>query len=149
MVPFPLELSRAQGPIVGYHRYRGADVEVRLSRPDLHYGHLELLGATGQGKSTLAQHLAGQLLAVPDRPALVFLDPHGTAALDFARQCIPVGRQGDVGLLELGETEHPVSLPFIQRLPGLSDDQLIESTFTIFRLLFREQWSPTRMEDAV
>ncbi len=147
--PMPLELRSAQGPTIGTLRQRGEEHAVRLSSADLRFGHLELLGATGQGKSTLAERLAGQLVAGTDRPALVIVDPHGPLVQDCATRSIPASREADAVLWELGNTERPVSLPFIQRLPGVSQEQLIQNTFTLFRLLYRDQWSPTRMEDAV
>jgi len=146
-------LTQPTGLSLGFHRQRGTDVYVHLPRADLEAGHLVAIGRTGVGKSTFQHHLLRQLIRSKDRPGVWVLDPHGDLCLDIALQSIPPEREADVLLLEPGVTEFPVALPFIPHLPGIHSKELkelaVQSTFSIFRLIFREHWSPTRMEDAV
>jgi hypothetical protein len=148
-VPLPPQAVEAAGLVVGVHRQRGQDVPVRLPRVDLDAGHMVIAGKTGVGKSTLQHQIARQLAAAPDRPALVVVDPHADLVLDIAGRSLPPWRERDVVLLELGDADFPVSLPLIHSPTGAEREAVVQSTFSILRLLFREHWSPTRMEDAV
>jgi hypothetical protein len=101
------------------------------------------------GKSTLVHRINRTLLGEPDRPAIVVLDPHGDLARDIASQSIPEGRLDDVVLLELGDTEFPIGLPLFAPTLGVSRDEVVQVAFSVLKLIFRDSWSPTRMEDAV
>lgn len=146
--PLPLAVKRATGLQLGTHRERGEHVPVRLPRLDLQAGHLAIVGRTGVGKTTLVHQLLRQLIAAGDRPGIGVLDPHGDLVRDIAQRSIPAHREADAVLVELGDTDYPVGIPFFQA-PGISVDALTQATFATIRLIFREQWSPTRMEDAV
>jgi len=145
----PRQIVQNDGLLLGVRRQRGQEVEVRLPRQDLHYGHLAVLGATGQGKSTLVEHLLAQLAAAADRPALAVIDPHSPLVLNLPRRGLRPARHDDVVLLELGDVEHPIGLSFFQRDPDVPPDAHVEATFALCRLLFRDAWSETRMADAV
>jgi hypothetical protein len=147
--PIPLQLTKRRGLLLGTHRQRGMDVPVHLPTDDLRAGHAVILGKTGVGKSTIEHQMLRQLIADPQKPSVVLIDPHGDQALDIARLSIPPHRRGEVVLLELGDTENPVGLSLFQRPPNVSEDDFIQATFAVLRLVFRENWSPTRMEDCV
>lgn len=148
-VPLPPPVAATGGLVLGVHRGRGQDVAVRLPRGDLDAGHVVVAGKTGVGKSTLQHQIARQLVAAVDGPALAVVDPHGDLVLDIAARSIPQRRVRDVVLLELGDADFPVSLPLFHSPPGVPREAVIQSTFSTLRLIFREHWSPTRMEDAV
>lgn len=147
--PLPIAVESGQGLVLGTHHFRGQDAPVRLPRGDLEAGHLMGLGKTGVGKSTLFHQLLAQLLTEPDRPGLGVLDPHGALALAVAARSIPRAREREVVLLELGDEAYPVGLPFLWAPEGMDRELVVETTFSLIRLIFREHWSPTRMEDAV
>lgn len=147
--PAPMAVRGTHGLMLGLHDHRGQEAVIRLPRADLDRGHAVVLGCTGVGKTTFVQQLLAQIAADPDRPGLCFIDPHGDAALDLARRGIPAHREADVVLLELGNPDLPVGLPIFQQQPGIPRDLTIQSTFSLIRLLFRDHWSATRLEDAV
>jgi hypothetical protein len=62
---------------------------------------------------------------------------------------VPAHREHDAILLELSDTENPVGLAFFGEWPGVPQEVVVQSNFSLLRLIFREHWSPTRMEDAV
>ncbi len=148
-LPLPAPVQRARGVLLGVHRQHGQDLPVHLPSAALRAGPLVTVGKTGVGKSTLDHQILGQAVAAPGRLGLAIIDPHGDLALDFALRSIPRGREDDVVLLELGDTDYPIGLPFFQAPPGVPLDTFIDNTFSVLRLIFREHWSPTRMEDAV
>jgi DNA helicase HerA-like ATPase len=149
ITPLPGSLVRLdKGLLLGMHKQRSQDVPVYLPRKDLEAGHLVIpSGRTGVGKTTLIKHLCGQLARESDRPSLVFLDPHGDAALSLALSQIPPEREADVVLWELGDDKFPVGLPLFQSPRGVSQEVFTQTTFAALKLIFREHWSPTRMED--
>jgi hypothetical protein len=144
----PPRALAARGVLLGTHRQRGDDLPIHLPVADLQLGHAVLLGRTGTGKSTLQHRLLHQLMDLPERPAVLLLDPHGDLARDVAAT-VPLTREADTVLLELGDTDFPVGLPLLRRPAGISTEAFIQATVSIVRLIFREHWSPTRMEDAV
>ncbi len=147
--PLPIQAARAQGLLLGMHPERGTKLPVRLPRPDLDAGHLSVIGRTGVGKSTLIHQLLRQLAAEPDRPGAGVIDPNNDLVRDIALCSIPRSRERDVVLFEMGDTEFPVGLPLFWAPPGVPREALVQTTFAALRLIFREHWSPTRMEDAV
>ncbi len=147
--PLPLAVVHAQGMVLGVHRQRGRELPVRVPRPDLDAGHLDVIGRTGVGKSTLIHQLVRQLAAEPDRPSVAVIDPNNDLARDICLCSIPRVREADVVFLEMGDTEFPVGLPLFRSPPGVQREALVQTTFSVIRLIFREHWSPTRMEDAV
>lgn len=146
--PLPVQVVSARGLRLGVHRHRGTQTPVHLPRGEL-ARHLAILGGTGVGKTTFAHQLLRGWVREPDRPGFGLFDPHGDAALDFAARSVPPHREPDAVLLELGDPAFPVGLPLFQPIPGVSLEEQVERTFAVLRLLFREQWSATRMEDAV
>ncbi len=130
---------------LGAHRNRGELVDVTLSASDLQAGHLACLGRTGVGKSTFLLGLLSGIARLPNHPAIVFLDPNSDAVHDFALRCIPDNRRDDVVFLNLAEPSFPPRLPFFWAPPGVPKDVVIETTFSLFRLMFAEQWSASRM----
>lgn len=145
----PLELVRARGIPLGVHYQRAEDILVHLPLPDLCSGPLVILGKTGVGKTTIAhQALAAAARLAPNSTVCV-IDPHGDAAVDIAARSIPPAKLAQTYLIELGDSDWPIGLPILSKPPGLSQDAFISTTFQAIKLIFREHWSPTRMETAV
>lgn len=144
----PSQVEGASGILLGIHRQRGREVQIRLPRRDLEAGHMALIGRTGVGKSTLEHRFMAELVAAPDRPGLGVIDPNADLVLDFVLRSIPMAREEDVVYLDMSDTEFPVGLPFFRGTRGVSPETLVQTTFAVLKLIFREHWSPTRMEDA-
>jgi hypothetical protein len=148
-VVVPMDTASADGLLLGTRYQRGHQINIYLPRQDLHAGSLSIIGMRGSGKSTLAINLVGQLAASPDQPAIVAIDPHGEMVTDVCRQAISLERATNTILLELGEADRPVSLPFFDRTPGLPIELVAQETFKLTRTLFAAQWSPSRMADGI
>jgi hypothetical protein len=149
VVTLPPQVARATGLLLGVHRERGRELPVHLPQTDLAAGHLICIGRTGVGKSTAIHRLVRQLIAASDRPGVGLLDPHGDLATDIVLRSVRPEREGDVIFLELGDSSYPIGLPLFWAPPQVEKDAQVQATFSILRLIFREHWSPTRMEDAV
>lgn len=70
--------------------------------------HLNIIGRTGVGKSTLMHHLIHQDIAGGCGVAVV--DPHGNLIRDILRTSIPEARANDVVVIDLADQEYPVPL---------------------------------------
>lgn len=145
----PQAVTEPRELILGTHRQRGQDVPAYLALSDVRQGHLVCLGRTGMGKTTLGHRLLRALAERDPQATIVLVDPHGDWAIDFARRSVPADRVEHTSLIELGNPLYPVGIPVFQRPEGVSSDAFIETTFSMIKLLFREQWSPTRLESAV
>jgi hypothetical protein len=148
-LPLPNIVAKAKGIPLGAYRCRGQDTIVHLPVPDLNAGSLACIGRTGVGKSVLTANIIQGLLAQPDFPGLTLVDMPGTLAHLVALHCIPPHREQDVILLDTQDTEYPVGIPFLTPPAGVSKEAHIQSVFSIIRIIFQEQWSKTRMEDAI
>lgn len=87
--------------------YRGQRVPAFLNLPDRET-HTTVFGRTGTGKSTLMHDqihqdiLAGRGVGV--------IDPHGSLVSNILRTSIPVEREEDVVVLDLGQPDYPIPL---------------------------------------
>ncbi|TAK36763.1 MAG: DUF87 domain-containing protein [Chloroflexota bacterium] len=149
LIPLPTPMLRARGLLLGHHLQHGGQVPVCLPTADLQMGHLVILGRTGVGKSTLAHQILRQIVMLPEQPGIGITDPHGELIRDFVKCSIRPEHEAKTVLLELGDVSYAVGLPFFTATPGVSLEAHVQTMFSVVRLLFREQWSPTRMEDAV
>ena len=147
LLPNQMLRPSADGLLLGEHHQRGRDLPVYLSTSDLKAGHAAIIGRTGTGKTTLIHQILRQLLAQPDRPGIALIDPHGDLVMDLIRHSIPEHRWDDVILVDTSDVEHPVGLPLFWRPARLSINTVVENTFALIRLLFREHWSASRMAD--
>ena len=86
---------------------------VTLSSDD-YLTHLYVVGQTGTGKSTLIENAFQDVIAA--RAGGMFIDPHGDS-FETVLNSIPPERVNDVVLVDLLDTEHPVSLNPIAGIP--------------------------------
>lgn len=144
------QLFSANGPRIGTIRQRGEQRLIPLPRQSFKHGAVLCLGIAGQGKSTLAETIVAAELAAPDRPGALVLDPPGTFVTDLVMRSLPPEREPDVVLLELGDTDYPVSLPLFQRPPGCDQETFIATTYGLLRTLFQDgTYSESRMDSTV
>ena len=78
--------------------------------------HLNIIGRTGMGKSTLMHHLIHQDIAAGRGVAVI--DPHGKLVSDILRTSIPETRASDVVVLDLANDDYP---PPLNPLVGIDD----------------------------
>lgn len=142
----PPELEHARGILLGTHRQHEREVPIHLPVDELRLGHLVALGKTRVGKTTLGHQIVAQLPRLLPEASLCIIDPNGDWALDFAARSVRPDRIDRTYLLELGDTEHPPALPILSPPAGVALDTFIKTTFETFKLIFRDHWSPTRME---
>jgi hypothetical protein len=145
-VVLPPALINARGLVLGLHRQRSEDIPVRLPMQDLQLGHAILLGKTRVGKTTLAHQLARQIKQALPHSRLIIFDPNRDWAIDFAARSVLPERLEQTYLLEFGDPDFPPSLPILTPPPGVSIDRFTKVTFETIKLIFRDQWSSTRME---
>ena len=140
-------VSESEGIVLGLHRQRGEDVSVSLPVEDLQLGHAILLGKTRVGKTTLGHQMARDIKQLVPDSSLIILDPNGDWATDFALRSVRPDRIDKTYLLELGNSQFPPSLPILRPPRDIGIDTFINTTFETVRLIFRDQWSSTRMEE--
>ncbi len=133
----------SQGTVIGDALFPGdsrplaLDLQARLR-------HVEVLGPTGTGKSTLLVNMAIQDLEAGR--GLVLLDPKGDL-VESVLERMPAHRRDDVIVLDPAETaRRPVGL---NPLKALSDDHaevVVENLVGLFKSLYSHSWGP-RLDD--
>lgn len=96
-----------QGMRLGMSIHEGKTVQVLQPQSD-RVTHMNILGRTGMGKSTLMQALILQDVARGAGVAVV--DPHGNLVRDVLRSGIPLSRMKDVVLLDFADADYPPPL---------------------------------------
>ncbi len=104
--------------------------------------HTLLGGQSGEGKSTLMQHMA--LQAIRDGSACCVLDPHGDLAEQILAS-IPPERVQDTILIDFGAPNCSIGLNPLDVTLGRERDKAIEDLLVTFRFIWSESWG-NRME---
>lgn len=116
----------------GNGRPLALDIEGRLR-------HVHVLGPTGTGKSTLlVQMVLQDLLA--GRGAIL-LDPKGDV-VQAVLERVPVGRRGDVVVLDPADAERQVGLNPLRASDADQAEVVVENLVGLFRSLYRSSWGP-------
>jgi hypothetical protein len=143
----PVSLKgRQQGIKLGINRYQNQAAEVWLSYPD-RVTHVNVVGKTRTGKSTLLHHLIHQDIAAGKGVAVI--DPHGQLIDSILATSIPPEREHDVVVFDAQDSEYPIGLNLLSRQPGISSGVVVGQVMAVIRKLFAENWSSSRMEDAL
>jgi energy-coupling factor transporter ATP-binding protein EcfA2 len=132
----PPPLVRQAGPAIGLSEHAGYAVPVPLI-PELLRLHGLVCGKSGEGKSTLLQHLAQT--AMEQGEGLLLADPHGDLA-DEVLRLVPAHRADDVVLIDLSDTEHALGLNPIDVLLGREREKAISDILNTFSYLFATGW---------
>lgn len=76
------------------------------------------------------------------------IDPHGDLITEVLKR-IPEHRKDDVVLFDCADTEYPIGLNMMTLGEGIEPEALATANLGVVKKLFAEQWSATRMEDAM
>jgi hypothetical protein len=100
--------------------------------------HTWMLGATGSGKSTLLANLIAQDLVLPERPAVVVIEPKGDLCADVLRR-VPEKRRQDVIYLDAASD---VLVGLNPLRPDEPDRELVaDEVYGVFRQV-SASWGP-------
>lgn len=100
--------------------------------------HIEIIGKTGQGKSTLLKNIA--MRDIRAGKAVVYFDPHGLDAPALI-DCIPSHLTEKVCYLDLTNRTHPLAWNPLARIPPERAAITASNITEGFRDIFYEAWS--------
>lgn len=116
--------------------FRGTGRVFGIKREDRRL-HMYIIGRTGMGKTSLLLNMA--LNDIYSNEGVCFIDPHGDAVealLDY----IPDSRVEDVIYFNPADTEYPVALNVLEKVPPERRHLLVSMLISIFRKLYPEHW---------
>ncbi len=117
--------------VLGTNEHAGRAVSVGLT-PDERMRHMDVIGASGTGKSTFLLDLALQSIALGR--GIGVLDPHGDLIEEVLAR-IPEEREQDVVLVDASDAEHPVGFNLLDAHSELERTLLASDLVGIFRRL--------------
>lgn len=137
-----LALNKTKNNVtLGTNVYDNKKTEIVLSSKDRER-HLYIVGGTGNGKTTMMQHMAVQ--DVRSGKGLAIIDPHG----DFAESIlshVPESRIKDVVYFNPDDLEYPIGFNLLELREDLSGENLVrekdlitEATISVLRKLFSD-----------
>lgn len=132
--------------VLGTNVYQGKTERVRLGYAD-RITHVNLIGHTRVGKSTLLHHMIHQDIQAGKGVGVI--DPHGDLVHDIMATSIPDARLEDVVLFDVADQDYPVGLNLLSPQHGLKPEVVAGATLAVIRKMFSEQWSASRMEDVL
>lgn len=129
--------------VLGINAFQGNTQTVKLNYRD-RVDHVNILGRTRVGKSTLMHHMIHQDILAGKSVGVI--DPHGSLVEDILRSSIPEDREKEVILLDVHDTDYPVALNLLKAPPNVPTSEVANQTVSVIRKIFADYWSPTRME---
>ena len=145
--PLTAKPSKKQdGVKLGVNQYQGRERDVWLDYPD-RVTHVNIIGKTRTGKSTLMHHMIHQDIAAGKGVGVI--DPHGALVDSILATSIPPGREKDVILFDIGDEEYPIGLNLLSGPENLKPGVIAGQALSVIRKMFAENWSSSRMEDAL
>jgi hypothetical protein len=142
--PIPAELLReTEGVQLGVNDYQGEMQPARLPY-DSRKTHVNIVGMTGTGKSTLIQNMIHQDIQAGLGVGLI--DPHGKLVNDVLATCIPEERIPDVILFDTNDQEYSIGLNPLAIPLGGSAEKVTNQALEIIKRLFEGDWLGGRME---
>lgn len=121
--------------ILGVNEHQGQSVEIGIST-EQRLKHLHIIGATGQGKSTLLQSLIYQ--DIISNIGCCVLDPHGDL-IDAILKIIPDERIHDVVLIDPSDSLYPVGFNILSAHTDLERELLASDLVALFKR-FSTSW---------
>lgn len=150
--PLPTPLLRAAtvdartGIVLGANTYHGRLRPVELADDD-RVTHVNIIGRTRVGKSTLMHHMVHQDIRAGK--ALAVIDPHGDLVKEILACSIPQQRENDVVLFDVTDYEFPVGLNLLAVPPGLPAEVGAGYALAVIRKMFADNWHSGRMENVL
>lgn len=117
--------------VLGINEHLGTALTVGLSA-DQRSRHVQVIGASGTGKSTLLLNMIAQDMKAGDGVAV--LDPHGDL-VDAALRLVPPERVDDVILLDPSDDEFPIAFNVLSAHSAIEKDLLASDLVAVFRRL--------------
>lgn len=137
-VQLPTRSTHPDLAVIGMAVFRGRQQRFGIL-PDDRRRHVALVGKTGQGKTTLLQHLIGSDIRAGRGVGLI--DAHGDLC-DSVLAGIPRRRTNDVILFDAADAAHPLSFNLLH-CPDLAQRPLVASGIvSAFKKLYAEFWGP-------
>lgn len=127
----PSSVLSPTGILFGRNEHGGRSAEVRMTN-EQRVRHIHILGATGQGKSTLLFNLIQQDIANGEGVAV--LDPHGDL-VDRVLGIIPPERVQDVVLLDPTDEQFSIGFNILSAHSDFEKNLLASDLVSIFRRL--------------
>lgn len=124
--------------VIGTRQDWGAEAPLVLSADDRRR-HLEIIGMTGTGKSTLMLNMMVQDLVAGRGFALV--DPHGTLAADLLPQ-VRKRRVNEVVYFDPSDLEHPIGINVLGSVPRERRSLAASGIISIFKGMYPDFWGP-------
>ena len=125
------------GRVLGRSNYPGTERPLALSVTDS-LSHMQVLGPTGVGKSTLLLNLITQDMNAGR--GIVVIDPKGDLVAD-ALDRVPRDRVHDVIVIDPSDEDRPVGLNLLAR-SGDAPELVVDQVVSMFHRLFKEFWGP-------
>lgn len=145
--PLPVDLFQQRGDmLLGHNSYQGQTRPVYIADQD-RITHMNIVGKTRVGKTTFMHNLIHQDIAAGKGVAVI--DPHGDLVRDILESSIPAEREADVVLFDLADRGHPAPLNLLYVPTGVARHAAVGLTLGVLKKMFGDQWSATRMEDAL
>ena len=120
--------------VLGINEHAETSVAVGLSA-DQRSRHMQVIGASGTGKSTLLLNMIAQDMEAGDGVAV--LDPHGDL-IDAVLRLVPPERIDDVILLDPSDDEFPIAFNVLSAHSAMEKDLLASDLVAVFRRLCHE-----------
>lgn len=145
--PLPAAVSeQTEGIKIGENRYQKRTQDVWLGYGD-RVTHVNIIGKTRTGKSTLMHHLVHKDIASGKGVAVI--DPHGVLVDNILARSIPKRREKDVVLFDISDEEYPIGINLLSGPENLSSGMISGQALAVIRKIFADNWSSSRMEDAL
>lgn len=140
-VHLPGRQSTPDLAILGQAVYRGSQQRFGILQDDRRR-HVALVGKTGQGKTTLLQHLITS--DIRSGRGVALLDPHGDLC-EAVLAAVPAERTNDVILFDPADRQHPLSFNLLHCPEADMRPLAASGVLSAFKKLYGEFWGP-RME---
>lgn len=139
----PTPEPRGEYITIGKSQYLGKLQPVRLAYTD-RIDHINIIGATGVGKSTFLHNLIHQDIA--HGKTLLVIDPHGDLVANILNISIPIVREEDVIVFDIANEDYPVGLNLLSVPQGVKPHAVVSEALSVIKKMFADHWSPIRME---
>lgn len=142
LLPPSLEHAQAETPCIGFSEHAGHRVPFGFPAECFEH-HMLIGGKSGEGKSTLMQHLV--LRSLQRQSGLIVIDPHGDL-VDQILGLVPAHRVDEVVLIDLSTTTFACGINPLDARMARGRDKMISDLIKIFSRLWTS-WG-SRMEIA-